>query len=119
MRDMVVSVHLHDNHGEKDEHLPPYDGSVDWTAAIPLLKTVPFENLPIVLELKEKFGPDTPSAVEQLAAARASFDKFENEWNYAIGMTQNGRVTDKCKVRFSRHPEVEEILPDPLGPGSL
>jgi len=81
MRDLVVSVHLHDNHGEKDEHLPPYDGSVDWTAAIPLLKTVPFENLPVVLELKEKFGPDAPSAAEQLAAARASFDKFESAWS--------------------------------------
>ena len=80
MRDLVGSVHLHDNHGEKDEHLPPYDGTIDWSAAIPLLKTAPVENLPIVLELKEKFGPDAPSAGEQLAAARAAFERFENSW---------------------------------------
>jgi sugar phosphate isomerase/epimerase len=80
LRDLVASVHLHDNHAEKDEHLPPYDGSIDWSAAIPLLKTAPSENLPVVLELKEKFGPDAPSAAEHLAAARASFDKFENAW---------------------------------------
>jgi sugar phosphate isomerase/epimerase len=80
MRDLVASVHLHDNHGEKDEHLPPYDGTIDWSAAIPLLKTAPLENPPIVLELKEKFGPDAPSATEQLAAARAAFEKFENAW---------------------------------------
>ena len=36
-----VSVHLHDNHGEKDEHLAPYDGTIDWSTAIPLLKTAP------------------------------------------------------------------------------
>ncbi len=81
LRDLVASVHLHDNHGEKDEHLPPYDGSIDWRAAIPLLKTAPAENLKIVLELKEKFGPEAQSVAEQLAAARASFDKFEDAWN--------------------------------------
>ena len=80
LRDLVASVHLHDNHGEKDEHLPPYDGSIDWSAAIPLLKTAPADNLPVVLELKEKFGPEAPSAAEHLAAARASFEKFDNAW---------------------------------------
>jgi sugar phosphate isomerase/epimerase len=81
LHDLIASIHLHDNHGEKDEHLPPYDGSIDWSAAIPLLKTVPVENLPVVLELKEKFAPDSSSADEQLAAARAAFDKFEENWN--------------------------------------
>jgi sugar phosphate isomerase/epimerase len=80
MKDLIASVHLHDNHGEKDEHLLPYDGAIDWTSAIPLLKSAPPENIPVVLELKEKFGPDTPSAPEQLAAARAAFDKFESAW---------------------------------------
>jgi sugar phosphate isomerase/epimerase len=81
MRDLVASIHLHDNHGEKDEHLPPYDGTIDWNAAIPLLKSAPIENLPVVLELKEKFGPEAPSAGEQLSAARASFHQFENAWS--------------------------------------
>jgi sugar phosphate isomerase/epimerase len=81
LRDLTASVHLHDNHAERDEHLPPYDGTIDWSAAIPLLKTAPPENLPIVLELKEKFGTDAPSVMEQLATARASFEKFENAWS--------------------------------------
>jgi sugar phosphate isomerase/epimerase len=81
LRELVASVHLHDNHGEKDEHLPPYEGSIAWATAIPLLKTAPVENLPVVLELKEKFGLETPSTVDQLSAARSAFDKFENEWN--------------------------------------
>lgn len=80
LRDLVTSVHLHDNHGEKDEHLPPYEGSIDWSAAIPLLKTAPPADLPIVLELKEKFGSEAPSVQEQLSAAQAAFDKFEDAW---------------------------------------
>jgi len=46
-----------------------------------LLKTAPVENIPMVLELKEKFGVDAPAAAEQLSAARAAFDKFENAWD--------------------------------------
>jgi sugar phosphate isomerase/epimerase len=81
MRELVASVHVHDNHGEKDEHLPPYDGTIDWGATIPLLKSAPIENLPVVLEMKEKFGSDAASAAEQLAAARAAIEKFENAWS--------------------------------------
>jgi sugar phosphate isomerase/epimerase len=80
MKDLVASLHLHDNHGDKDEHLLPYEGSIDWDAAIPLLKSAPNGPLPVVLELKEKFGPEAPSPPEQIAAARAAFERFEEEW---------------------------------------
>jgi len=81
LHDLVSSVHLHDNHGEKDEHLPPYDGTIDWPAAIKVLKSAPQSNVPLVLELKERTGPEAPAAAEQLAAARASLDRFESEWS--------------------------------------
>jgi sugar phosphate isomerase/epimerase len=80
LREQVVSLHLHDNHGEKDEHLPPYEGSIDWSAAIPLLKSAPQTELPVVLELKEKFGAEASAVPEQLAAARVAFDRFEQDW---------------------------------------
>jgi sugar phosphate isomerase/epimerase len=80
LRELVASVHLHDNHGDKDEHLPPYDGSIDWPAAIKTLKSAPQANLPIALELKEKTGPEAPSATEQLSAARKALDRFEKAW---------------------------------------
>jgi len=81
MRELVASVHLHDNHGEKDEHLPPYDGSIDWQNAIPVLNGAQEKNLAIVLELKEKTGADAPGMTEQLAAARSALDRFEKMWN--------------------------------------
>src|SRR6266446_3067895 len=77
LRDLVSSVHLHDNHGEKDEHLPPYDGTIDWPAAIKVLKSAPPGSVPLVLELKEKTGPEGPTAQEQLAAAKRALDRFE------------------------------------------
>jgi sugar phosphate isomerase/epimerase len=80
MKALVDSVHLHDNHGEKDEHLLPYEGSIHWESAILLLKSAPNGGLPVVLELKEKFGLDAPSVPEQLHAARVAFERFEEEW---------------------------------------
>ena len=81
LKGLVSSVHLHDNHGEKDEHLPPYDGSIHWPDAIKLLKSAAQNGgLPLILELKQKSGHDAPTVGEQLAAARKSLDRFEKAW---------------------------------------
>jgi sugar phosphate isomerase/epimerase len=80
LRELVSSVHLHDNHGEKDEHLPPYDGTIDWSTVIKTLQAAPQTSLPLVLELKEKTGPEAPSATEQLANARAAMNRFAQTW---------------------------------------
>jgi sugar phosphate isomerase/epimerase len=80
LRDLTVSAHVHDNHGDKDEHLPPYDGAIDWPAAIKLFKSTPEANLPLTIELKEKTGPDAPGLAAQLEAARKAADRLEEEW---------------------------------------
>ncbi|HXM95318.1 MAG TPA: sugar phosphate isomerase/epimerase family protein [Candidatus Dormibacteraeota bacterium] len=79
LRDLVASVHVHDNHGDTDEHLPPYEGAIDWPAALQLFDTAPETNLPLVLELKEKTGHEVPSVPNQLEAARQAIDKLEEE----------------------------------------
>jgi len=84
LRDFVSSVHLHDNHGEKDEHLRPYDGSIDWPNGIKTLQSAPQTGLPLVLELKEKTGHEAPTPAEQLATARASLNRFEKAWAQTI-----------------------------------
>jgi sugar phosphate isomerase/epimerase len=80
LRDLVAGAHIHDNHGEKDEHLLPYDGTIDWPAAAKVLKTAPGSPPPLVLELKEKIGPEAPSTVDQLTAAAKSIDRLEEAW---------------------------------------
>jgi sugar phosphate isomerase/epimerase len=71
MRDQVATAHVHDNHGEKDEHLLPWEGSIDWNEAFGEFAAAP-QPLPLVLELKET-APGVPS----LDQIRAAFDKIE------------------------------------------
>jgi sugar phosphate isomerase/epimerase len=74
MRDLVVTTHIHDNHGDKDEHLVPFDPAIDWPAAFAVLATAP-QPLPVVLELKEHTA--VAPSVEQAVAA---FDRLEREF---------------------------------------
>ncbi len=81
MRELVVTTHLHDNKGEKDEHLLPYDGTINWDATVRALAggTAAAE-LPFVLELKDQTAVaalDQASVASTLHAARGVFDKFE------------------------------------------
>lgn len=71
MRDRIVTTHIHDNHGDKDQHLLPYEGTIDWDAALVGLAGAP-QPLPLVLELKEQ-APGVPS----LDQVRGVFDKLE------------------------------------------
>ena len=73
MRDLVATAHIHDNRGERDEHLLPWEGSIDWDAALGEFASAP-EPIPLVLELKEA-APGVPS----LDQIRAVFDKVEKQ----------------------------------------
>lgn len=80
MREHIVSAHIHDNLGDKDAHLPPYDGSIDWLAALQLFRSLPGGEIPLTLELKEKTGPDAPGLLEQISAAAKSLDRIEEDF---------------------------------------
>jgi sugar phosphate isomerase/epimerase len=77
LRDLVVTTHLHDNHGERDEHLLPYEGTIDWNAALAALPS----EAPFVLELKEPAAAagsaDLQAFAGTLQGVRTVFDKFE------------------------------------------
>jgi len=76
-RDLLVTTHLHDNRGERDDHLLPYEGTIDWDAVLPALPT----GTPLVLELKEPAvaagSGEIQAFAETLQSARKVFDKFE------------------------------------------
>jgi sugar phosphate isomerase/epimerase len=71
MRDLVVSTHVHDNNGEKDEHLLPFEGKINWDAALDVLSPS-FHSLPVILEFRE-LSAHGPS----LADAIAAFEKLD------------------------------------------
>ena len=82
LKDLIASAHIHDNHGEKDEHLAPYEGAIDWPAARNLLNKTPAgAGLPLTLELKEKSGHDIPSFADQLNAAAKALDRLEEDFS--------------------------------------
>ena len=57
----IASVHVHDNHGIKDEHLWPGEGYIDWRFAGEALKALPAAPA-IVLEIAQDL-PETPAQI--------------------------------------------------------
>jgi len=77
VRDLVVTTHVHDNRGDRDDHLLPYEGAIDWSATLSALPP----DAAIVMELKEPpvaaGSGDVQAFAETLRGARTAFDKFE------------------------------------------
>jgi sugar phosphate isomerase/epimerase len=41
LKSLIRTAHIHDNHGEKDEHLWPGDGTIAWSETMQELRTAP------------------------------------------------------------------------------
>ena len=66
VRPLLRSVHVHDNRGEKDEHLWPGAGSIDWKKTMDLLRTAPQPpNLVLEVEGDPAGDPDYGSQVPE------------------------------------------------------
>lgn len=65
-------LHVHDNHGMRDEHLWPGEGSVDWNE-VAALTAAAQQPLAGVLEISHDFGHNLDAAADK---ARAAFDKL-------------------------------------------
>ena len=46
----LVATHVHDNRGRTDDHLVPFDGTIDWPAALTALQKVGYDGA-LMLEL--------------------------------------------------------------------
>jgi sugar phosphate isomerase/epimerase len=69
----IASVHVHDNHAVKDEHLWPGYGNIDWPAAMKALKALPTAPA-AVLEIHQSFGDDAHALPARIEKAFALFD---------------------------------------------
>ena len=70
LRQHIRSTHIHDNAKDKDTHLWPGQGTIDWKEAMELLRSVP-QIPPLLLELEEN---DKVHPLEKLGPA---FEKLE------------------------------------------
>lgn len=67
----VRSTHLHDNHRQKDDHLFPFEGGIDWKAFAPALSAAG-PDLPWLFEIH-----DPSSSADPLQEAGQVFDRLE------------------------------------------
>jgi sugar phosphate isomerase/epimerase len=79
VRDLIATMHIHDNRGERDDHLLPYEGTIDWGATLAALPP----EAPMVLELKEPAVAagcaEIQAFAETLRGIPRVFEKFEEE----------------------------------------
>ena len=68
----IASLHVHDNHGLKDEHLWPGGGNIDWKTTVQAVKQIATPPA-AVLEIHQSFGQDTHAATEHIEQAFALF----------------------------------------------
>ncbi len=45
MSEHLITTHVHDNRGRTDDHLLPFDGSIDWPAALTAVLKVGYEGV--------------------------------------------------------------------------
>ena len=68
LRPRIAELHLHDNHGLKDEHLWPGSGSIDWTNLAKLTASLPAQ-VPGILEIAYDLNETADSATTKAIAA--------------------------------------------------
>jgi sugar phosphate isomerase/epimerase len=69
----IASLHVHDNHATKDEHLWPGDGSIDWATVTAAVKAMTTPTA-AVLEISSRIPHEPAELPERIAKAFALFD---------------------------------------------
>jgi sugar phosphate isomerase/epimerase len=67
----LITVHVHDNRGRTDDHLVPFEGTIDWPAALTAMQKVGYEGS-ILFEIAAH-----GSAKDTLGRARKARERIE------------------------------------------
>jgi len=62
LKDHIRSTHIHDNGGDKDAHLWPGEGGINWRETVSLLRTAPHVP-PLLLEINGEQQRDVPGRI--------------------------------------------------------
>ena len=69
----LITTHVHDNKGKKDEHLLPFEGRINWDVALMTMQKVGYDGT-YLMELANTGSP--AEILEKAKAARARFEKL-------------------------------------------
>ena len=64
----VITTHVHDNRGQKDDHLVPFAGTIDWTATLAAMWKIGYTGR-LVFEVAD--AGDAAAVLQRTVAARA------------------------------------------------
>ena len=67
----LIATHVHDNGGRADDHLLPFEGTIDWPAALTAVQKVGYEG-PFILEINAQ-----GSTKDTLVRARQTRQRME------------------------------------------
>lgn len=76
LRSRLGELHVHDNHGLRDEHLWPGSGEIDWAKFGRLVASLPAE-IPGVLEIAYELNETTESVAAKASGAFAKQSRIE------------------------------------------
>lgn len=79
MSGLLMATHVHDNRGGWDEHLPPFDGTIDWEAALMALQKIGYEGV-LMFEVAPDEAP-THAVLERVRQACARMDEATRSWS--------------------------------------
>ena len=82
----IHATHIHDNHGEKDEHLWPFEGTLDWPALIEKLIVANYQG-PFLFETRG----------EDLTKGDDARSRFQDLWDEAHSSLEEFRLKHKLK----------------------
>ncbi len=78
----LLTTHVHDNRGKVDDHLVPFQGTIDWLAALMDVQKVGYEGT-LLFELQS--SEPSRTVLERAVAARARFEQIlDGEWGREI-----------------------------------
>lgn len=69
----LIATHVHDNRGRNDDHLLPFEGTIDWPAALTAVQKVGYEG-PLMLEIAPASSPK--DTLKKAKHARHRIERF-------------------------------------------
>ncbi len=64
LKDLIRSVHVHDNPGDRDAHMWPGDGTINWSETVALMRSAP-QQPSLVMEINAEDKPHISERVNQ------------------------------------------------------
>ena len=80
----LVTTHIHDNAGKRDDHLVPFQGTINWSALVMAMEKVGYDGVWMFEIGAPAQGADAEQVLAQTVAARARLEKLGEPIEFQI-----------------------------------